>query len=105
MPKGEWLIYEGARFTIEWGPAEKGCCQAQAYYQGMDVGDQARASALFARMGDQGKIFDETKFRQETDKLFVFKPQPHRFFCFFVKGKRVIIVTAYRKQGEKAPQR
>jgi len=59
--------------------------------------------ALFKRMADVGKIYDRTKFNQETKKLYVFKPQPHRFFCFFVKGKRIIIVSAYQKQGDKAP--
>ncbi len=56
-------------------------------------------------MADHGRIFDKTKFRRETDKLYTFKPQPHRFFCFFVKGRRLVIVTACRKQGEKAPRR
>jgi hypothetical protein len=39
--------------------------------------------ALFKRMADLGKNYDTTKFNQETKKLYVFKPQPHRFFCFF----------------------
>ncbi len=67
--------------------------------------DRQKALALFARMGDHGKIFDKTKFTKETVSLYAFKPQPHRFFCFFVRGKRIVIVTAYRKQGEKAPKR
>ena len=40
---------------------------------------------------------------KETAKLYAFKPQPHRFFCFFVKGKRIFIVSAYQKQGDKIP--
>ena len=65
---------------------------------------QAKASALFARMADRGRILDKTKFTKETEKLYAFKPQPHRFFCFFVKGRKIIIVTAYRKQRDKAPK-
>ena len=88
----------------EWGLAPDGQCQAQEYYEAMSLTDRARASALFVRMADLGRLYDNTKFNQETKKLYVFKPQPHRFFCFFVKGKRILIVSAYRKQGQKAPQ-
>ena len=37
--------------------------------------------------------------------LYAFKPQPHRFFCFFAKGKRIHVVSVYQKQGDKAPPR
>lgn len=39
------------------------------------------------------------------ERFFVFKPQPHRFFCFFVKGRRIFVVSAYQKQSRKAPPR
>lgn len=48
-------------------------------------------------------LFPKTKFNKETEKLYVFKPQLHRFFCFFMKGRRILIVGAYHKQGDKAP--
>ena len=105
MPMMEKIIYKGAFFTIEWGfdPARR--CQAQQYYTELEVKERARVLALFKRMADVGKIYDQTKFTHETPKLYVFKPQPHRFFCFFIKGKRIIIVSAYQKQGQKAPAR
>lgn len=87
------------------GGAANGKCQARAYYEALEVAERAKALALFKRMADHGKIFDETKFRQETKKLYTFKPQPHRFFCFFVTGRRIVIVSAYQKQGDKAPPR
>ena len=105
MPERELVVCKGECFTIEWGPAGSGECQAREYYEEMVVSDRQKALALFVRMADRGRIFDKTKFTKETDKLYAFKPQPHRFFCFFVSGKRIIIVTAYRKQSEKAPKR
>ncbi len=104
MAKDALVIYEGECFAILWGVASNGSCQARDYYQGLGVTDRAKAVALFKRMADVGRIYDTTKFRQETKKLYVFKPQPHRFFCFFVKRRRIVIVSAYQKQGDKAPQ-
>ena len=86
-----------------WGIASNGGCQAGDYYEALEDADRARALALFKRMAEVGKIFDKTKFNKETEKLYAFKPQPHRFFCFFVKGKRIYIMSAYQKQGDRAP--
>ena len=55
-------------------------------------------------MGDQGKIFDETKFRNEGDKIYAFKPQPDRYLCFFFRGKKIIITNAFMKKTPKLPR-
>ena len=103
VAKNELIVCKGPCFAIVWGVAANGKCQAKTYYEALEVAERAKALALFKRLADHGKIFDETKFRQETKNLFAFKPQPRRFFCFFVKGRRVIVVSAYHKQGDKAP--
>ena len=105
MATDEFLVYSGAFYSIEWALSPTKECQAREYYYSLGEADRARALALFKRMGDIGKIYDTTKFTRETKKLYVFKPQPHRFFSFFIKGKRIIIVSAYQKQTQKAPQR
>jgi hypothetical protein len=59
---------------------------------------------LFRLMGDQGKIFDETKFRNEGDKIYAFKPQPDRYLSFFFRGKKIIVTNAFIKKSQKLPQ-
>ena len=103
MAKSLLIVCKGACFGIMWGIASNGRCQARDYYEALDDADRAKALALFTRMAEVGKIFDKAKFNKETEKLYAFKPQPHRFFCFFVKGKRIYVVSAYQKQGDKAP--
>ena len=46
----------------------------------------------------------QTKFNFEGDGIFAFKPIPHRFLCFFVKGKKVIITNAFIKKSDKMPK-
>jgi phage-related protein len=105
MANDSLIVCEGECFSVLWGLAANGQCQAREYYEALPVAERAKALALFQRMADVGKIYDTTKFNQETKKLYVFKPQPHRFFCFFVKGRRILVVSAYQKKGDKAPQR
>lgn len=59
---------------------------------------------LFRLIGEQGKIFDPTKFRNEGDKIYAFKPQPDRYLCFFVKGKKIIVTNAFLKKSQKLPK-
>ena len=105
MAKSRLVICEGAYYEIIWGVASNGGCQAKDYYESLEYADRAKALALFKRMADVGKIYDKTNFNKDTEKLYVFKPQPHRFFCFFAGGKRIYVVSAYLKQGERAPPR
>ena len=60
---------------------------------------------LFKRMGDFGKISDITKFRNEGNKIFAFKPQPDRFLSFFYTGKKVVVTNAFRKKKQKLPEK
>jgi hypothetical protein len=58
---------------------------------------------LLKRMGDFGRIFDKTKFRNEGDQIFAFKPQPDRFLCFFTSGRKIILTNAFVKKSDKLP--
>jgi len=58
---------------------------------------------LFKRLGDFGKISDKTKFRNEGNSIYAFKPQPDRFLSFFTDEKRVIVTEAYYKKTTKIP--
>lgn len=56
-----------------------------------------------ATLADFGIIYDKTKFRNEGDSIYAFKPQPDRYLCFFFTGKKVIVSNAFRKKTDKLP--
>lgn len=64
-------------------------------------------AALFSRMGDTGKIWNERKFKHlaETDQIFEFKVEADRILCFFFVGRRLILTHGFRKAGDKTPKR
>ena len=97
------IAYEGKYFTLEWYQDDKGKSQAQKYYAKLTTNQRFKVIALFARMANIGEIKNITKFRNEGDKIFSFKPQPDRFLCFFVKDKKIIITNAFRKKTTKLP--
>jgi len=89
MPK-EYIAYKGDALQIEWYYSPKGNSHALEHYLELDHKDRVKVFKLFKMMGDVGKIRDETKFRSEGDKVYAFKPQPHRFLSFFVQGKNLL---------------
>ena len=99
------IAYEGSEFTIEWYCDSKGHSQALEYFEEQPKDKQRKLLNLFRLMGEQGKIFDETKFRHEGDGIYAFKPQPDRYLCFFFKGKKIIVTNAFIKKTQKLPQR
>lgn len=104
MTKEDCVIYEGLFFQIEWYFDSKGNSQPFDYFQECDLTQKRKFLMLCQRMGDFGKILDYTKFRNEGDEIFAFKPQPDRYLCFFRKGKKIIVTNAYRKSGDKLPK-
>jgi phage-related protein len=100
----EYIAYEGTEFKIEWYFDEKGESQALDFLMNLPANEQRKVFYLFKRLGDFGKIHDITKFRNEGDSIYAFKPQPHRFLSFFFEGNKVIVTNAFRKKSQKLPQ-
>jgi len=100
----EYVICEGEAFTLEWYFNEAGKSLAKSYFDNLDEKMQAKALALFQRMADIGIIRDITKFRNEGDDIYAFKPQPERFLSFFQKGKKIIITNGFVKKSDKLPE-
>lgn len=101
----EFIAYEGQVFTIEWYYDSRMKSQALEYFNELTKGQQDKALELIKAIGDVGKIINKEKFNFEGDKLFVFKPSPDRFFCFFQVGGKLIITNAYKKRSQKMPAR
>lgn len=99
----EYVAYKGSAFQIEWYYSPKGDSQALEYYLELAPGDRRKVLQLFKVMGEIGKIHDITKFRNEGDKIYAFKPQPHRFLSFFVQGEKIIVTNAFWKKQYKLP--
>jgi len=100
----QYIAYQGSEFTIEWFHDIKGYAAALEHFKEQPKDKQRKLLNLLRLMGDQGKIFDETKFRNEGDKIYAFKPQPDRYLCFFFHGKKIIITNAFTKKTQKLPQ-
>lgn len=100
----EIIAYQGTCFTIEWYCDEQGYCEVLEYVNNLSPERQRKLVVLLRQMGEIGKIFDKTKFRHEGDQIYVFKPQPDRFLCFFFTGRKIIITNAFEKKTNRLPQ-
>jgi phage-related protein len=103
MPEKEYIAYRGLEFQIEWYYSPKGESQALDYYLKLAADDRRNVLKLFRMMGEIGAIRDKTQFRFEGDKVYAFKPQPHRFLSFFVEGRKIIVTNAFWKKQQKLP--
>lgn len=101
------LVYDGAVFRVEFYVAPGGAAPAEVWLEQLPLGGQQKFAALFARMGDTGKIWNERKFKHltETDQIFEFKVEADPILCFFFIGRRLILRHGFRKAGDKTPKR
>ncbi len=100
-------IYEGSIFTI-WGyKKESGEVPAVEFLEGLPESYQAKFASLFTQLGNQGKIYNETKFKHltGTDKIFEFKVDNGRILAFFATKRRVILTHGFVKKSSKTPRK
>lgn len=101
----EFVAYKGEILTIEWFFDENGKSDALDFFESLSNAQKRKVLILFKRIGDFGKISDITKFRNEGDKIYAFKPQPDRFLSFFYTGEKIIVTNAFRKKTKKLPKK
>lgn len=101
----EYVAYAGECFIIEWYFDENNFSESLEYFTLMNPTQQRKVLMLFKRMGDFGRISDITKFRNEGDGVYAFKPQPDRMLSFFYTGKKIIVTNGFLKKSQKLPKR
>jgi Phage derived protein Gp49-like (DUF891) len=103
MATKEYIIYEDQYFIVEWYYDERGRSQALEYFEELSNHEKAKFMSLVVHIAKIGKIFNKTKFNNEGDQIYAFKPMPHRFLCFFFKGKKIIVTNGFHKKQQKLP--
>lgn len=100
------LAYSGAAFDIEFYKRESGEVLAEEWLESMPSDIQQKFAALFAWMGEQGRISNEKKFKHltDSDQIFEFKAGQGRILCFFFFGQRIILTHGCTKKGDKTPK-
>ena len=103
----DYIFYAGEKFQIEFYFTEKEELPAKEYFDSSEHQVKVKLLALVTYIADNGRLFDETKFRlvDKKEKVYEFKPKEERFFNFFYEGKKIIITNAYRKKGQKVDPR
>lgn len=99
----EYIFYQGEKFQVEFYFTEKGELPAKEYFDSSEHQVKVKLLALVKYMAENGRLFDETKFRlvDKKEKIYEFKPMKERFFNFFTEGKRIILTNGYRKKSQK----
>ena len=105
MSKHEYIAYLGKKFVIEWYYDANGRSQALEYADTLEKTELKKLAAILMVMGDIGQLRNEEKFRYEGDKIYAFKPKPHRFLSFFYAGNKIVITNAFVKKQDKMPAR
>jgi len=104
MDDNTCLIYSGLMFTLEWYYDKSGKNFAREYYKETSREQKRKFFVLAKRMGDFGKISDTTKFRNEGDGIYAFKPKPDRYLSFFTDEKKIIVTNGFTKKTNKLPK-
>ena len=104
MKTEDYIFYIGKKFQVEFYYTEDGTAPARELLENIDQKKVLVKLAAFVKMlADEGKLYDEQKFRivENKERIYEFKPGGFRFFNFFYTGKKIIITNGYAKKSQK----
>jgi uncharacterized protein YnzC (UPF0291/DUF896 family) len=105
VKRSECRAYEHQGWRFEWYVNERGNSPSARYYhERLSEDEKDELTAQFEFLAEcEGQLRNKEKIRHEGNDLFAFKPKPHRFMAFFVKGKTVIITHGFIKKRDTLP--
>lgn len=94
------IVVRGNLRTIEYAIRANGSMPAKKFIEGLSVPDQAKILVLFRRMAEKGDVPNREQFKLVEGKIFEFKKQQIRVFCFR-KENRWLLTNGYKKKRDK----
>ena len=94
------IVVRGNLRTIEYAIRANGSMPAKEFIEGLSEPDQAKILVLFRRMAEKGNVPNREQFKLVEGKIFEFKKQQIRVFCFR-KGDRWLLTNGYKKKRDK----
>jgi hypothetical protein len=94
------IVVRGNLRTIEYAIRANGSMPAKEFIEGLSVPDQAKILVLFRRMAEKGDVPNREQFKLVEGKIFEFKKQQIRVFCFR-KENRWQLTNGYKKKRDK----
>lgn len=78
---------------------------AEAFYNDLSVGEQAKILTIFKYLGTQGKCHNRQKFKKiEGTDFFEVKSHQIRMPCYFTPDSKIVITHGFRKKGDAIPR-
>lgn len=76
----------------------------EKYLEGLEVRERAFLLDIFEDAGQRGLDSARVRVRQIEGKLWEIKASRHRIFFVMIAGPTMVLLHAYKKQGQRAPR-
>jgi phage-related protein len=82
----------------------RGDAPVQEYIEALEVRESVKIYDSLQDISERGLRGTLVPVRQIRGKLWEIKIQPHRIFYAVMNGSSLVLLHAYKKQGQKAPR-
>lgn len=94
------LLVSGDKHTI-YGLLHHGRCEAEEFLADLSATEQNKLVPLLHRTAEHGLPSNEQKFKHIGDGIYEFKGFQARLFCFFDKGRLIILTHGCIKKRDR----
>ena len=90
-------------WTVEFYSDRRGRSPAREFLRSLNERERAEALRLIRLLREQG-IKLGMPYARPIEGMWELRPGPNRFFYIAVKGRRFVVLHAYRKRSQAAPK-
>ncbi|WP_419163977.1 type II toxin-antitoxin system RelE/ParE family toxin [Candidatus Palauibacter sp.] len=75
-----------------------GACPVGDFLDGLPPGARVKLDAMFQRLGEEGSLWNKTRFKKIDADIFAIRSDQVRIFCFFTEDARLVLLHALKKK-------
>ncbi len=98
-------VMETEPWSLEFYITSRGDCPAEAYIASLPAAERAILARYLDLLEQFGVALRMPIARRIQGALWELRPGPHRIFYFIAIERRCVILSGYRKQGNKTPRK
>ncbi len=97
-------MYQGRTCKVDWGCCLNGKKPAKSFMDGLTQAEQIKLSHILQKLLDEGKVWNEQKFKKLEGPIWELKSDMNRLLCF-KHGDCWVLTNGFKKDRQKTERK
>ena len=102
--KSKKILYQGAKFTVEYAIQNNGSYEAEEFIDSLSIPDRTKIIRIIKYFAETARIFNDEKFKKIEGDIWEFKNYQTRVFMYHCATGCIALTNGVIKKSKKTPE-